>query len=188
MVNFDDAYMQGDDLFGENFPFVFSYLEENENKGTLLDMGCGYGRDAIAFAKMGYDVTGVDISMVGVNRMMTTADEEGVSVQGFISDMLSFEYPQAYDMILMDMVIQFLDTEAEQVEALMKAVEHLNPEGQIVVVAPLNQHFMDVLDVKRDFLNQLFQKAGLEVELDEYYLMPEHEEVTLNMVVAKKEA
>ena len=47
---------------------------------TLVDMGCGEGRDSIYFARRGYRVLGVDISGVGVRKAKRRAARLGDGV------------------------------------------------------------------------------------------------------------
>ncbi len=44
---------------GELYRRFLKYLEEGD---TILDLGCGSGRDSLAFYEMGYDVTPLDAS------------------------------------------------------------------------------------------------------------------------------
>lgn len=53
---FEDTVDQDmEDLYGE----FLKYLEEGD---TILDLGCGSGRDSLAFYEQGYDVTPLDAS------------------------------------------------------------------------------------------------------------------------------
>lgn len=48
--------------------------------GTVLDVGCGEGADAVWLAQQGWDVTAVDISEVALDRARTHAASAGVEV------------------------------------------------------------------------------------------------------------
>ena len=56
-----DKHYQTPNYFGEPYPELLSFFSKYKPKGHVLDLGCGQGRDAIAMARMGYKVTGVDI-------------------------------------------------------------------------------------------------------------------------------
>lgn len=57
----------------------------------LLDVGCGPGRHALALARMGYEVVGVDISATFVDLARQAAGAEG------LADRLRFEVADARD-------------------------------------------------------------------------------------------
>lgn len=46
---------------------------------TLLDLGCGLGFDSLIFAKMGYQVVGVDISPLSIKKAKELAKDMEVS-------------------------------------------------------------------------------------------------------------
>ena len=46
--------------------------------GRALDIGCGEGADVVWLAKQGWDVTGVDVSQVALDRAAQHAADEGV--------------------------------------------------------------------------------------------------------------
>ena len=45
-----------------------SFLQESKVK-TILELGCGQGRDAIHFAQLGYDVSALDISQKAIKSI-----------------------------------------------------------------------------------------------------------------------
>lgn len=59
---------------------------EGLEPGTALDVGSGEGADSMWLAKNGWDVTGVDISQVAVERAAAHAQREGVSVDFQVRD------------------------------------------------------------------------------------------------------
>ena len=58
---------------------------------TLLDIGCGDGRDAIYFAKQGINVTAIDFSEEAIKRLKAVAPEITASVQ----DIERLDFPDA---------------------------------------------------------------------------------------------
>lgn len=56
----------------------------SKEKGKILDLGCGPGRDLIAFQEMGYDVTGLDATPAFVEMAKQTAGCQ-VWQQSFLS-------------------------------------------------------------------------------------------------------
>lgn len=56
----------------------------------MIDLGCGEGRDSIYFARMGYRVTGVDISSVGVRKATLRAARLGVDARFQVGDLRTY--------------------------------------------------------------------------------------------------
>ena len=53
----------------------------------LLDIGCGEGRNAVFFARNGYEVTAFDLAQSGVDKTKRLAERVGVHVEVFRADM-----------------------------------------------------------------------------------------------------
>lgn len=70
---------------------VFSAVEGRIPVGTAITLGCGIGRESIALARMGFDVTGVDFSPTAIRRARSMADEVGVSVEFVVDDLTDLE-------------------------------------------------------------------------------------------------
>ncbi|AFS78713.1 tellurite methyltransferase TehB [Gottschalkia acidurici 9a] len=57
------------------------------NKGSLLDLACGDGRNAIFLSKYGFDVTGVDFSEEAIKRLLYFSELNHVSINTKIFDL-----------------------------------------------------------------------------------------------------
>lgn len=65
----------------------------------LLDIGCGEGKDALFFARNGYNVTAFDIAQSGIDKLCRLADRYRVYVKTFRADMMEYRLSEDYDII-----------------------------------------------------------------------------------------
>lgn len=70
--------------------------------GTVLDLAAGEGRHAMWLSRLGWQVTAVDFSGVGIDRGRQMADRLGISVDWVVADATDWEPPPgtAYDVVL----------------------------------------------------------------------------------------
>src|SRR3954451_21322737 len=66
--------------------------------GRVLDVPCGAGRHALALARAGYRVTGIDLSEDAVSRAGTAG--EGLSAEFRQGDMRSLDLDARFDAVL----------------------------------------------------------------------------------------
>jgi SAM-dependent methyltransferase len=59
--------------------------------GKILSLAEGEGRNAVYLASLGYEVTGVDGSEVGLRKAMKLANERGVAITTIQADLSEFE-------------------------------------------------------------------------------------------------
>jgi tellurite methyltransferase len=74
----------------------------------LLDIGCGEGRDAVHFARLGFRVVGLDASERGLEKTRALADEFGVEVETLCADLKAWEPDREYDVIFSTGALQYL--------------------------------------------------------------------------------
>jgi len=74
----------------------------------LLDIGCGEGKDAVFFARNGYDVTAFDISDAGIEKTKRLADNVGVQVKVFKADILDFRLDTSFDILFSSGVLHYI--------------------------------------------------------------------------------
>jgi SAM-dependent methyltransferase len=104
--------------------------------GTALEVGCGEGADAIWLAQQGWDVTGVDISQVALDRASRAAAEAGVSVRWERRDLVADGAPAGegggFDLVTVHYPALPRTPEDEAIVALLGAVA---PGGTLLLVA-----------------------------------------------------
>ena len=103
--------------------------------GTALDLGTGQGRNAVFLAGQGWDVTGLDISQVGLDAAKENAAKAGVRIQTVKADYNSFEFGvEQWDLILMD----FAWAPVSEPDFVAKIEKSLRPGGIV-----LFEHFVN---------------------------------------------
>ena len=146
--SFDNTYTEKPGMFGHPYKELQDYFNGYPSKGTLLDLGCGQGRDSIFLASIGYQVTAVDSSEVGVKQMMSQAQSQGVKIDGIVADVQNFKLEEKFDVVLFDMLLHAFE-EPQQVELLKKFADTLTQKGILCLVFPddmKTDHFMKILN------------------------------------------
>ena len=145
--SFDRTYNEKPEMFGHPYKELQDYFNKLTRRGTLLDLGCGQGRDSIFLASLGYQVTAVDISKVGINQMLKKAQAQGLYIEGIANDIQNLKFQKKYDVILFDMLLHGFENQT-QLELLSKYSINLNKEGILCIIYPDDfqaKHFMDIL-------------------------------------------
>ncbi len=129
-----DKYYQSENLFGKPYPELIAFFAEYLRKGKVLDLGCGQGRDAIALARLGYAVTGIDNSKVGIEQMNLIGQDENLNLVGQVEDIYAFDHFNAFDIVLMDSMFHFAKKDKDKEIGLIKKIVSDISKGSIVVV------------------------------------------------------
>lgn len=125
-----------------------SWLSENRGllpgKGQALDLAMGEGRNALFAASLGYEVLGVDISEVGVQRANDLARERELSLKGEVADLDEWPIPEnTFNLV---MCFYFLDRK------LFEPIRKSLRPGGIVMFETFNQGHLKYTDFKPEWV------------------------------------
>lgn len=133
-VTYDRWYRESDQACGEPFPLFEQFCAAQVGPGTtVLDLGCGQGRDALLFARHGASVVGVDISAVGVEQLNARAAVEGLPIQAFVGDVLADVPTGVFDVVLLDRVLHMAPQAEDRARMLATAMAAVKPGGALLV-------------------------------------------------------
>jgi SAM-dependent methyltransferase len=157
--------------------------------GRALDLGAGEGRHALWLASLGWDVTAVDFSAVGIDRGRDQEAATGRPVEWVVSDVTSWQPPEhaAYDLVL----VAYLHLPED---VLTRAGGWLAPGGALVVVGHALRNLTDGVGGPQDpsILHTTDQlraaAAGLEIERCEETLRPTEEGDAVDAVLVARRA
>jgi 2-polyprenyl-3-methyl-5-hydroxy-6-metoxy-1,4-benzoquinol methylase len=101
----------------------------------VFDLGCGGGHLLVALAKDGYDVYGIDVSGPSIAEAKRELAPFFKSEHVQHADILDYEPPMKFDVVVMDNVIEHLVPD-ETPDILAKCYDMLNPKGLLIVLTP----------------------------------------------------
>lgn len=108
----------------------------------LLDLGCGYGRHAIRLARHGYDVVGLDLSMEMLERALTQAQSQSLSIKFVHGDMRDLNFREVFDgAICFDTSFGYF-SEAENLMVLRGVHDALKRGGRLVLDVVNRDHVL----------------------------------------------
>lgn len=113
---------------------VYFLCEDWKSKGykRFLDIGVGFGRNAIYLAKNGFNVSGFDFSSHSVEVTREKAKEQGVNFENLVvADMIDFPYEdESFDCMLAFNVISHTDLDGFK-KILSEIKRTLKPNGEV---------------------------------------------------------
>ena len=100
--------------------------------GRALDLAAGEGRMALRLASLGWQVTALDFSAVGLARGRARAEERALSVDWRVADATSGDpLPSSYDLVL---VLYLQLTSAALASALQRAADAVAAGGRLLIL------------------------------------------------------
>ena len=108
-------------------------LDRPKGGARAIDLGCGEGRNAIWLAMLGWAVSAIDMSAVGIDRGRAMAESHAVRVDWIVADLEAWDLgTSAWDLIALVYVHWRTD---ERLSMLGRVVRALAPGGHLVIVA-----------------------------------------------------
>lgn len=133
LVDYDQHYRKGPNQCGDVFPELAPFLETTKNGATLLDLGCGQGRDSLLAARGGFDVLGVDLSEVGLAQLRDEVQAQNLPVELSCADVVSFRTRRRFDVVVLDRVLHLLLSDEERELALLNACRHARKKATVLI-------------------------------------------------------
>ncbi len=125
-----------EDLLNEGLSEEESRLVEQlpPQRGRLLLLGLGGGREVLPLAQAGYDITGVDFIGEMVDRAVAYAARHGIAVNGIVGEVSALDLREGpYDVIWLSTALySCIPTRVRRVALLHHLNGHLSPDGVLV--------------------------------------------------------
>ena len=98
---YDRIYGAKEITYGEGQPAdILVKAMEYLNHGSALEIGSGEGRNSLFLASEGFQVTAVDLSEVGMDKLKAKLEENNLTAEIIISDIIEFDFTTNYDLII----------------------------------------------------------------------------------------
>ena len=109
--------------------FLASNIGLLNNHKKLLCLGEGEGRNAIFFAKNGFEVSAIDASDLGLEKLQNRAIEEKLDIKTVCMDLNDWTVLEKYDVIVASYLHMFKN---EREELFKKIEDSLNSNGYFI--------------------------------------------------------
>ena len=147
-MNLNREWFDDESFWREMYPFMFSpqRLADGElhvkkalrlarpHGKSVLDLCCGPGRCAVALAKRGYPVTGVDKTKYLLDRARAKARKARVKIEWVRNDMRDFVRPNAFALTLsMFTSFGYFENKDDDLRVLENIFKSLKPDGAFLI-------------------------------------------------------
>lgn len=136
-------YLNGLDKGGTNNPL----------QKSVLDFGCGSGRNSLYLQKQGFDVTAFDKNTNSIATLESIVESENlVSIKTSVADATHIDINETYDLVISTVVLMFLDGESIP-DIMSKIQQSTNPSGYNLIVTAMDSsdYPMSAHDLPFDF-------------------------------------
>lgn len=120
---------------------------ELKTGSTVLDVACGRGRHARAFARRGYEVTGIDLSPRAIETARRISRQEGLDITFEEGDMRVAPCTGCFDLVVnLFTSFGYFEDDKDHFRSVRAMAKAMRPDGWLV------QDFMNVDQVVADLV------------------------------------
>jgi tellurite methyltransferase len=131
MKSYDEVYSK-DEFYWRREPNQLCKraveLVTSENKGKIIELSCGEGKDIIHFARNGFDTVGVDVSQPGLQKAQKWADQEGLTIKTVQANLNELNLTEMFDIVYSSGTLTYLSPSLRE-EKFKNYKEHTNIGG-----------------------------------------------------------
>jgi 2-polyprenyl-3-methyl-5-hydroxy-6-metoxy-1,4-benzoquinol methylase len=81
-------------------PLLERAVAQRTSRGRALDLGCGEGTNSVFLAQQGFSVVAIDFVSAALTAARTRAEQAGVEVELLERDVVDYEAPSPFDVVL----------------------------------------------------------------------------------------
>jgi len=131
--DYEKYYRENRHGLGEPTKEFVAFFDDFDRDGaSVLDVGCGQGRDALFIARKGHTVVAIDSSPSGIRDLRKDADAEGLSITAYVIDIREFKSRKRFDIILIDRTLHMLPMD-DSVTLLGKLLKLSKSGGHVLI-------------------------------------------------------
>lgn len=140
--------------------------------GSVLELGCGWGRITRAIEPVAESVVGLDVNPLMIEAARDNLDESHEDIEFVVGDMRDFDLARRFERILIPYNSLYNLLSRDDVEACLRCVrEHLDEDGVLIfdgyyVDASMRRDMERVDGVDHDFIGG-FEHGGRYIEVYE---------------------
>jgi len=133
VYHFDDRFwLLADDMPVEQARFIKRALGLRK-RGRVLDVPCGAGRTSLALAKLGVEVTGLDLRSKFTNRARRRFRKAGLSATFLVGDMRELAIDGGFDGVVNWFGSFGYFDDATNLDVLRRFARALRPGGRVLI-------------------------------------------------------
>ena len=135
----------GDKRTNEYLTSLVTQFYPTTQSQKALDLGCGTGTTAFVLSKLGFSVTGIDISETAIQMGRDLAKQQNLDIQFVIDDLLKIKnLREKFDLIYDSHCLHCIVFDEDRKKAFSEIRKLLNPSGLFILdtmVMPPDENF-----------------------------------------------
>ncbi len=148
---------------------IVNALKYFQPESTILDLGCGDGRNALFLASQGFDVTAIDKHDSAIEILRSEASKLKLNgkLDTKVADLSELKFSQLFNNIICNFVLHFLP-EDQFLAAIKFIQENTSPDGinaisDFTINGPLHSSNITTHWLKPGELRQVYENAGWDI-------------------------
>lgn len=135
----------------------------------LLDIGCGEGKDAVFFARCGYEVSAFDISEAGIEKTKRLAEKARVNVRAFRANLWDYRLTEEYDILYSSGALHYIKPELRE-EIMLNYKAHVSKGGMAAFLVTVEKPFIVTPPGKEKHVNFYWKSGELFTYFHDWYV------------------